>query len=412
MVETRRRRSGRLSRGSSAPDAEHAPAAPPAPRVEDTSTVTTSPPPKKRARTSAATTSGTLALSHSDEPAGAVPAPAEAVEQTSSKFSREGERTDPSTAAAAQEAVTSSRTPKKRKVPRRGVSASLDKVGEPIAESANAADVNAVERGPPPISTVSPACDAIATEKSPTEVAVETDHEIAPVKPPSSPREPCDDGVTADPASDVQFTPSHRSRQGHLAAEMDVAAGSITPATNTVAGPSVLEASPRAVAGLASDAVSGGVQSQTNAAGIAAGMKVASGELAETASPKPGRSPAIKSTALKPNAAQNPLNKIRSSKVAPGTPKQSLGGPKSVNSSGAFDILKVLQSKPPSSIRRDDEQPVAPRTVSSTTMITQAVKEAEARSMAKARECERADRLAADVCRSSSFQLPDLVTLS
>ena len=59
-------------------------------------------------------------------------------------------------------------------------------------------------------------------------------------------------------------------------------------------------------------------------------------------SPKPGQSPAGKPSMPKPNAARNPLNKIRSSKIAPGAPKPSAAGLKPTKS-GAFDILKVLQ---------------------------------------------------------------------
>ncbi|GAA5863717.1 hypothetical protein JCM3774_001225 [Rhodotorula dairenensis] len=65
---------------------------------------------------------------------------------------------------------------------------------------------------------------------------------------------------------------------------------------------------------------------------------------AVNASPKRGQGTAVRPSAPRPNAGHNPLNKIRSSKIAPGAQKPSSAGPKAAKQAG-FNILNVLQSQ-------------------------------------------------------------------
>lgn len=366
------------------------------------------PPPRKRPRTSAAAAnkdaSGAASAGSSSDTA--------TVHPSLMTLNPETQQID-TAAPAAPSPPLPSRIPAQRKPPKRRIPSSDAEEEEervvfapppeatnPPPEPGNAVLSVALD----PVDTYSaPEPSAPAVPRPLDQVGTEVDRDSSSAIPLASPQDAPGPTKTPQPVTSLQAATPLGVQSGRAPAGGDDSMGATpVPVGETIGTPVAanlpLPAADQDLHAATSKEVSEETVSTEQQAAGTTSAGASSGSIAQP-SPKPGQSPAGKPPVPKPNAARNPLNKIRSSKIAPGAPKPSSAGLKPTKS-GAFNILEVLQPTAPA--KPKPEQPVEARTAPPSLMPTQAEKEAEAKLMAAARIRERLARSDAD---STSFDL-------
>lgn len=253
-----------------------------------------------------------------------------------------------------------SRAPTKRKPPRRRIPSSDAEEEEeqvvlapppeatnPPPEPGNAILSVALDPLDPEDTSSAPEPSAPAVPKPLDQAATEVDRDPPSAMPLASPQDASGPTKTPQPITSLQATTPLEAQEERAPARGDDSVGATPvpvdePISTPVAANLPLPTADQDMHTATNKEEAGEEAASTEqqaAATISTGAS--SGSIAQP-SPKPGQSPAGKPSAPKANAARNPLNKIRSSKIAPGAPKPSSAGLKPTKS-GAFDILKVLQ---------------------------------------------------------------------
>ena len=351
------RRSQRRTSQAPPQDPSPAPAAHPANLTPSTDVAASLPsdpaPPRKRPRTSAA-----AANKVASGAASAGPLSGTAAVDPSATSNQATQQADIAALAAPLPSLPSN-IPTKRKPPRRRITSSDAEEEEeqvvlapppeatnPPPEPGNAILSAALDPLDPEETSSAPGPSAHAVPKPLDQAGTEVDRDPPSAMPLASPQDVSGPTKTPQPITSLQATTTLEAQDERAPAGGDDSVGATpVPVDETISTPVAanlpLPTADQDMHTVTNKEVGEEAASTEQQAAATTSAGANSGSIAQP-SPKPGQSPAGKPSAPKANAARNPLNKIRSSKIAPGAPKPSSAGLKPTKS-GAFDILKVLQ---------------------------------------------------------------------
>lgn len=338
------------SPASAAHPANSLPSASPAPNVAP-SLQTDPARPSKRARTSAAAVHKIASSAASASPSSGTAAVDPSA--TSNQAAQQAEVA----ALAGPSPPLPSRIPTRRKPPTRKIPSSEPEEEEeqvvlappPAATTSLPEPGNAVLSAAlnPEETSSAPEPSAPAVPRPLDQAGTEMDRDPCSAMPLASPQDAPGQTETSQPATSLQPATPLDVQEGRVPVGGDDSVGATpVPVGETIGTPVAaklpLPAGDHDMHATINNGVGEETASAEQQAAVTTSTGASSGSIAQP-SPKLGQSPAGKPSVPKPNAARNPLNKIRSSKIAPGAPKPSSAGLKPTKS-GAFDILNFVNS--------------------------------------------------------------------